>query len=68
MTKGRVDSRDICCGFKEDNHSTLSSSLLYCKTKHRLRLVKIKQYNIDTHHIRLIFVPTKISDDGSLVS
>ena len=49
MTKGRVDNRDVW-GFKEENHSTSSSSLLYCKTKHHLRLSIIENPNIDTHH------------------
>ena len=49
MTKGRVDNRDVW-GFKEENHSTSSSSLLYCKTKHHLRLSIIEHPNIDTHH------------------
>ena len=50
MTKGRVDNRDVCWGSKEENHSTSSSSLLYCKTKHHLRLSIIEYHNIDTHH------------------
>jgi|9_EtaG_2_1085328.scaffolds.fasta_scaffold18647_2 hypothetical protein len=49
MTKGRVDNRDVW-GFKEENHSTSSSSLLYCKTKHRLKIGIIERLNIDTHH------------------
>ena len=50
MTKGRVDNRDVCWGSKEENHSTSSSSLLYCKTKHHLRLGILGHPNIDTHH------------------
>ena len=50
MTKGRVDNRDVCWGSKEENHSTSSSSLLYCKTKHHLRLGILEHLNIDTHH------------------
>ena len=50
MTKGRVDNRDVCWGSKEENHSTSSSSLLYCKTKVHLRLSIIEHPNIDTHH------------------
>ena len=50
MTKGRVDNRDVCWGSKEENHSTSSSSLLYCKTKHHLRLGILEYPNIDTHH------------------
>ena len=49
MTKGRVDNRDVW-GSKEENHSTSSSSLLYCKTKHHLRLGILEHPNIDTHH------------------
>ena len=49
MTKGRVDNRDVW-GFKEENHSTSSSSLLYCKTKHHLTLSILEHPNIDTHH------------------
>ena len=49
MTKGRVDNRGVW-GFKEENHSTSSSSLLYCKTKHHLRLGILEHPNIDTHH------------------
>ena len=49
MTKGRVDNRDVW-GFKEENHSTSSSSLLYCKTKHHFRLSIIERPNIDSHH------------------
>ena len=50
MTKGRVDNRDVCWGSKEENHSTSSSSLLYCKTKHQLILSILEHLNIDTHH------------------
>ena len=50
MTKGRVDNRDVCWVSKEENHSTSSSSLLYCKTKHHLRLGILEHSNIDTHH------------------
>ena len=49
MTKGRVDNRDVW-GFKEENHSTSSSSLLYCKTKHHSRLSIMEHPNIDTQH------------------
>ena len=66
MTKGRVDNRDVW-GFKEENHSTSSSSLLYCKTKHHLRLSNVEHHNIDTHHIRLILIPSQIADDDSLI-
>ena len=50
MTKGRVDNRDVCWGSKEENHSTSSSSLLYCKTKHHIILSILEHPNIDTHH------------------
>ena len=56
MTKGRVDNRDVCWGSKEENHSTSSSSLLYCKTKHHLRLSIIEHPNIDTHHKDFILI------------
>ena len=65
MTKGRVDNRDVW-GFKEENHSTSSSSLLYCKTKHHLRLSNVENHNIDTHHMRLILIPSQVADDDSL--
>ena len=67
MTKGRVDNRDVSWGLKEENHSTSSSSLLYCKTKHHLRLAILDQPNIDTHHMRLISIPSQIADDNSLI-
>ena len=67
MTKGRVDNRDVYWGFKEENHSTSSSSLLYCKTKHHLRLSNVEHHNIDTHHMRLILIPSQIADDDSLI-
>ena len=67
MTKGRVDNRDVYWGFKEENHSTLSSSLLYCKTKHHLTLSIIEHPNIDTHHMRLVLIPSQIADDDSLI-
>ena len=66
MTKGRVDNRDVW-GFKEENHSTSSSSLLYCKTKHHLRLSNVEHHNIDTHHMRLVLIPSQIADDDSLI-
>ena len=66
MTKGRVDNRDVW-GFKEENHSTSLSSLLYCKTKHQLRLSIVEHHNIDTHHMRLILIPSQIADDDSLI-
>ena len=67
MTKGRVDNRDVCWGCKEENHSTSSSSLLYCKTKHHLRLSNVEHHNIDTHHMRLVLIPSQIADDDSLI-
>ena len=67
MTKGRVDNRDVCWGSKEENHSTSSSSLLYCKTKHHLRLAILEHHNIDTHHMRLVLIPSQIADDDSLI-
>ena len=67
MTKGRVDNRDVCWGSKEENHSTSSSSLLYCKTKHHLRLGILEHPNIDTHHMRLVLIPSQITDDDSLI-
>ena len=66
MTKGRVDNRDVW-GSKEENHSTSSSSLLYCKTKHHLRLSNVEHHNIDTHHMRLVLIPSQIADDDSLI-
>ena len=66
MTKGRVDNRDVW-GFKEENHSTSSSSLLYCKTKHHLRLAILEHHNIDTHHMCLVLIPSQIADDDSLI-
>ena len=66
MTKGRVDNRDVWW-FKEENHSTSSSSLLYCKTKHHLRLSNVEHHNIDTHHMRLVLIPSQIADDDSLI-
>ena len=66
MNKGRVDNRDVW-GSKEENHSTSSSSLLYCKTKHHLRLSIIERPNIDTHHMRLVLIPSQIADDDSLI-
>ena len=66
MTKGRVDNRDVW-GFKEENHSTSSSSLLYCKTKHHLRLSIVEHHNIDTHHMRLVLIPSQVADDNSLI-
>ena len=66
MTKGRVDNRDVW-GFKEENHSTSSSSLLYCKTKHHLRLGILECLNIDTHHMRLVLIPSQVADDNSLI-
>ena len=66
MTNGRVDNRDVW-GFKEENHSTSSSSLLYCKTKHHLRLSIVEHHNIDTHHMRLVLIPSQIADDDSLI-
>ena len=66
MTKGRVDNRDVW-GFKEENHSTSSSSLLYCKTKHQSRLGIVEHLNIDTHHMRLVLIPSQIADDDSLI-
>ena len=66
MTKGRVDNRDVW-GFKEENHSTSSSSLLYCKTKHHLRLSIKEHPNIDTHHMCLVLIPSQIADDDSLI-
>ncbi len=66
MTKGRVDNRDVW-GVKEENHSTSSSSLLYSKTKHLLRLSIVEQPNIDTHHMRLILIPSQVADDNSLI-
>ena len=67
MTKGRVDNRDVW-GSKEENHSTSSSSLLYCKTKHHLRLSNVEHHNIDTHHMRLVLIPSQIADDDSLIN
>ena len=67
MTKGRVDNRDVCWGSKEENHYTSSSSLLYCKTKHHLRLSNVEHHNIDTHHMRLVLIPSQIADDDSLI-
>ena len=67
MTKGRVDNRDVRWGFKEENHSTSSSSLLYCKTKNYLRLSIMEYHNIDTHHMRLVLIPSQITDDDSLI-
>ena len=66
MTKGRVDNRDIW-GVKEANHSTSLSSLIYCKTKHHLRLSIKEHPNIDTHHMRLVLIPSQIADDDSLI-
>ena len=66
MNKGRVDNRDVW-GSKEENHSTSSSSLLYCKTKHHLRLSNVEHHNIDTHHMRLILIPSQVADDDSLI-
>ena len=67
MTKGRVDNRDVCWGSKEENQSTSSSSLLYCKTKHHLRFSNVEHHNIDTHHMRLVLIPSQIADDDSLI-
>ena len=67
MTKGRVDNRDVW-GSKEENHSTSSSSLLYCKTKHHLRLGILERPNIDTHHMRLVLIPSQVADDDSLIN
>ena len=50
ITKGRVDNRDVCWGSKEENHSTSSSSLLYCKTKHHLSLGIIDKNKIDANY------------------
>ena len=66
MTKGRVDNRDVW-GFKEENHSTSSSSLLYCKTKNHLRLSIIERPNIDNHHMRLVLIPSQVADDNFLI-
>ena len=68
MTKGRADNRDVCWGSEEENHSTSSSSFLYCKTKHHLRLGMLERPNIDTHDMRLVPIPSQVADDDSLIN
>ena len=62
---GRVDNTEV----SEVYLSTLpNQSLLYCKTKHHVRLSIMRDINIDTHHIKLIFIPSQIANDYSLVN